>query len=176
MRSRAPHLLQNSFAKALAGRVCRAGAHRSFLGTGVVAAALVVGRVRAVAGSARRPLLVQFADQLGEGFLNVFAGVVLIVAGDVTRLLGAFLFLLESADDGGLDDFAAGRVDGVGDVGMEFGPAIGVAGGPILVEPAAALVAEAGAQGGLAAALRAAGGSLAAGAGTQRSLGSFAVL
>src|SRR5260370_26811682 len=133
MRSRAPHLLQNSFAKALAGRVCRAGAHRSFLGTGVVSAALVVGRVRAVAGSARRPLVVQFADHLGEGFLNVFAGVVLIVAGDVTRLLGAFLFLLESADDGGLDDFAAGRGAWLVDVGLGVAPATGAAVGTVLV-------------------------------------------
>ena len=55
-------------------------------------------------------------------------------------------------EHGRLDDFAAGGVDGVGDVGVELGPAVGVAGGPVLVELAAALVAEAGPQMVLAAA------------------------
>src|SRR5262249_19526436 len=73
----------------------------------------------------------------------------------------------------GLDDRAAGGVDRMSDVGVELGPAVGVAGGAVLVELAAALVTEAGAQVVLAAAAGAAVGQLAAGHGHERPLGAL---
>ena len=65
------------------------------------------------------------------------------------------------------------RVDRVGDVGVQLDAAVGVAGGAILVELAAALVAEAGPQMVLAAAAVAAIRQLAAGHGHERALGAF---
>src|SRR5207247_9590014 len=107
-----------------------------------------------------------------KGFVGI-TGVVLVVGADVAGLLGAFAFFLVGLDDGGLDDFAASGVDGMSDVGVELGPAVGAAGGTVFVEAAAALVAETGPQMVLAAALRAAIGQLAAGHGHERTLGAF---
>src|SRR5262249_49440241 len=61
----------------------------------------------------------------------------------------------------------------VSDVGVQLGPAVGVARGPVLVELRAALVAEPRPQVVLAAAARAAVGQLAAGHGHERPLGAL---
>src|SRR5262249_59388529 len=87
---------------------------------------------------------------------------VLSVARHVPWLLGALLLVLVGLDHGALDHFAAGGVDRVSNVGVELGAAVGVARGPVFVEPAAALVAEPRPQVVLAAARRAAIRQLAA--------------
>src|SRR5262249_11389319 len=85
---------------------------------------------------------VQLADDLGKAAFIIIAVVVIVIA-DVARLLRPFPFLLVGLEDGGLDHLAAGGVDRVSDVGVQLGPAVGIAGGAILVELAAALVAVA---------------------------------
>src|SRR5262249_21326153 len=72
-----------------------------------------------------------------------------------------------------LDDLAAGGVDRVGDVGVQLGAAVGVAGGPVLVELVPALVTVAGPQVVLAAAAAAAVRQLAAGHGHGRPPGAL---
>src|SRR5437899_10506243 len=99
-----------------------------------------------------------------------------IVRRDVAWLLGPFSLLLIGLEDGGLHYFASGRVDRMGDIGMELGPAVGVASGPILVELMAALIAVAGPQMVFAAALRAPVGEFAARHGHERPLAAFDVL
>src|SRR5262249_12810465 len=113
---------------------------------GLVVAARAVRGVRAVAFVAVGPAwAVEFADQLVVGFL-VLATVVVVVRADVARLLGALLFFLIGPQHRRLDDLPTGGVDGVRDVGVELGPAVGVAAGAVLVQFVAALVAVAGSQ------------------------------
>src|SRR2546430_8135965 len=83
-----------------------------------------------------------------------------IVRRDVAWLLGPFSLLLIGLEDGGLHYFAAGRINRVGDIGMELGPAVGVASGPILVELMAALIAVAGPPKGFFGAPRGGGGGV----------------
>ncbi len=61
----------------------------------------------------------------------------------------------------------------MGDVGVELGPAVGVAGGPVLVQLVAALIAVTCPQVILAAALLAPVGELSAGHGHERTFGPF---
>src|SRR5262249_26691623 len=96
-----------------------------------VPAARGVRRVRPVVGPAAAG--VQLADQLREGPL-VLVVVVVVVGADVAGLLGPLLLLVEGLEHGGLDHLAAAGVDWVGDVGVQLGPAVGVAGRPVLVE------------------------------------------
>src|SRR5947207_8097875 len=103
-----------------------------------VSAAGGMGAVGAIAVAVGTLGSVEIADQVRITFRSL---VQLVVAGDVAGLLRPFALLLIGLDDGALDDFAAGGVDGMGDVGMELGPAVGVAGGPVLVQLVAALIA-----------------------------------
>src|SRR5438105_4696376 len=135
---------------------------------GVAAARLAVRGVCAVALLAA----IEFADDVAQAVF-VIAAVVIVVAAGIAGLLRAFAFFLVCLDDGGLDHLAAGGVDRVGDVGVELGPAVGAAGGAVLVEPAAALVAVPGPQVVLAATAGAAVRQLAAGHGNERALGAF---
>src|SRR5262249_28619311 len=93
---------------------------------------------------------VQLADHVRKA--RVVVAVEVVVGADVARLARSLLLYLERLDDGGLDHFAASGVDWMGNVGVQLDPAVGVAGSAILVELAATLVAEAGAQVVLAAA------------------------
>src|SRR5205085_1381454 len=108
-------------------------------GLGVVGGAGGVGAVGAVALLAGVHLGHHGGVAVG---VEVLAGVVLVVGADVAGLLGALALFVVGLEHGALNHLAAGRVDRVGDVGMQLGPAVGVAGGAILVELAAALVAE----------------------------------
>src|SRR5204863_4426804 len=72
-----------------------------------------------------------------------------------------------------LDHLAAGRVDRVGDVRVQLGPAVGVTHRPVLVELVAATVAEPRPQVVLAAALAAPVGQLPARHGHERPLGAL---
>src|SRR5262249_13657748 len=114
---------------------------------------------------------VQLAHQLTEAGL-VFA-VEVVVRANVAGQLGAFLLFLERLQHGGLDHLAAGGVDRVGDVGVQLGAAVGVARRPVLVELAAALVAEARPEMVLATTLAATVGQFAAGHGHERALGAL---
>src|SRR5262249_17897444 len=76
-------------------------------------------------------------------------------------------------DDGTLDYFAAAGIDGMSNIGVQLDPAVGVAGGPVLIELATALIAVARPQMILAAATRAAVGELAAGHGHERAFCAF---
>ncbi len=71
-----------------------------------------------------------------------FVGLVVVVTRYVARHLGALEFLGVGGKHGGLDLLPAHGIDGMGDVGVELGPPVGVAECAVLVEPAAALVAE----------------------------------
>src|SRR6516164_2385893 len=138
------------------------------LAGGVVAARLAVRGVRAVALLAA----VQLADHVAQ-VVFVIAAVVVVVAADVAGLLGAFAFFLVRPDDRGLDDLAAAGIDRVSDVGVELGPAVGAAGGAVLIEAATALIAVAGPQVVLAATAGAAVRQLAAGHGDKRTFRAF---
>src|SRR5262249_37414797 len=168
--------LQDAGAEAAVAALLVAGRHGGLavLAVAVRAARAVrrLRRVRAVAARALAGRAVQLGDQRRVRLLDIPA-VVVVVGADVAGLLGALLLLLEGAQHGRLDDLAAGRVDRVGDVGVQLGPAVGVARGAVLVELVAALVAVAGAQVVLAAALPAAVRQLAAGHGHERPLGAL---
>src|SRR5690348_11783697 len=129
--------LQDARAEALGALLAAAG--------DVVVAVATRRRRGAVAAAG-----VQLADDLREA--GVVVAVEVVVGAHVAGLLGALLLLVVGLEHGGLDDLAAGGVDGVGDVGVQLDAAIDVAGGAVLVELVAALVAEAGAQVVLAAA------------------------
>src|SRR5262245_7335645 len=101
------------------------------------------------------------------------AAVVVVVGADVTGHLGPLALVGVRLDDGHLHDFAAGAVDRVGDVGVELGPAVVIAGGAVLVQVVAAAVAVAGAEVILGPAARAAVGELAAGHGHEQALGAL---
>ena len=66
--------------------------------------------------------------RVARAVVVVIAAVVVVVGADVAGLLRPFAFLLIGLDDRALDDLAAGGVDRVGDVGVQLGPAVGVAG------------------------------------------------
>src|SRR5688572_24507956 len=107
-----------------------------------------------------RPVIVQFTDQCAIALFVI--GIVIVIARHIARLLGPFFFFLVGLQDGALHELTAAGVDGMSDVGVQLGPAIGVAHGAILIELRAALVAESSAQVVLAAAAPAAIGELAA--------------
>ncbi len=92
----------------------------------------------------------------------------IFVAGHVARQLRPGLLLFEGLDHPLLDHLPAGGIDGVGDVGVELGPAFLVLHRVLLLLPRAALIAERGPQMVLAAALRAMAGELATGHGHER--------
>src|SRR5262245_26524536 len=85
----------------------------------------------------------------------VVVAVIIVVGADVARQLGPFLLFLEGFQDGALDDLAASRVDRMRDVGVELDAPVHVAGGAVLIELRAAVVAEPGPEVVLAAAMRA---------------------
>ena len=99
--------------------------------------------------------------------------VVVVVTGDVARLLRTIQFHLEFRDHAGLNHFAAAGIDRVGDIGVQFGASFVVADGAIFFQTAAALVAMGRAQMNLLAALRTMRGELAAGHGHERAVGSI---
>src|SRR5207253_1762122 len=114
------------------------------------------------------------ADDLAVARRRAFVVAVEVVVGaDVARLLGALALGVVGLQHGALDDLAAGGVDGVRDVGVELHPAIGVAGGAVLVELRATLVAEPRPQVVLAAARLAAVRQFSAGHGHERALGAL---
>src|SRR5262249_12045292 len=132
-------------------------------------AARSMSSVRPVAVAALRG--VQFADDVRKA--RVIIAVEVVVRKDVAGLLTALALFLVGLDNGRLDHFAAGGVDRMRDVGMQLDAAVGVAGGPILIELAAALIAIARPQMVLAAAAWTAVGQLPARHGHKRAFGSF---
>src|SRR5205807_1423981 len=92
--------------------------------SGCMRGAWCVAAVRsvAVAGSACRRI--QLADDLRVG---IKVGIVVVVGTDVAGLLGSLFLLLEGLDYRALDDFAAGGVDRMCDVGVQLGSAVLVA-------------------------------------------------
>ncbi len=91
----------------------------------------------------------------------------------VAGLLGVFQLRMVREDHCLLDQLAESGVDRMGGVGVELGAAIGIADGALLVELVSAVVAVAGSQMILAAALGAAVSQLAAGHGDEQSFVAF---
>src|SRR4051812_42443174 len=131
-------MLQNPRPEAAVGLL--AGGNGRLAVVGGVAAVGGVGAVALGAAGAGAAHLTEERE-----VVLVFAGVVLVIRADVAGLLGALLFFVIGLEDGALDHLAAGRVDRVGDVGVQLGAAVGVADGPVLVELGTALVAVPGA-------------------------------
>ena len=123
--------------------------------------------VGAVARTGGRHLAARGRDGL------LIVGVEVVVGADVAGLLGPLALVLVRLDHRRLDHLAAGRVDRVGDVRVQLGPAVGVAHRPVLVELVAATVAEPRPQVVLAAALAAPVGQLPARHGHERPLGAL---
>ena len=120
----------------------------------------------------RRPGRAHLADNFCVA-LGVIFRVVIVITARVAGLPGAFFFFLKGPQNSALNGLAAGGIDRVRDVGVEFRPAISVAQSPILVQACAALVAVAGAQMVLAAALRATVSQFTARHGHELALGAF---
>ena len=76
----------------------------------------------------------------GVGGFHVLVNVVLV--GDIAGLFGFLAFHLERFNDGLLDHFPAAGMNGVGDVGVQFGTTVGNAKATVFVETASAGVAE----------------------------------
>ena len=124
------------------------------------------GRGGAGARRGRRPAAV--AARLDR---RLELAVEVVVARDVARELGALELVGVRGEHGALDLLPAHRVDRVGDVGVQLGAAVGVADGAVLVEAAAALVAEPAPQVVLGAAVPAAVGQLPRRHGHEEALG-----
>ena len=112
----------------------------------------------------------RLGDRGAEGDVEL-AAVEVVVPRDVARELGALELVGVGGEHGALDLLAAHRVDRVGDVGVELGAAVGVADRAVLVEPAAALVAEAAPEVVLGPAVAASVGQLAGRHGDEEALG-----
>ncbi len=98
---------------------------------------------------------------------------VIVVSAGISGLTGTDQFLLEGLEDARLNRLPAVGVDGMRDVGVEFGASVVVLGGSVFLEVSAALVAVHGAQVVLRVALRATIGQLSAG---HRHEGAFGAL
>src|SRR5262249_55504842 len=97
------------------------------LGRRLMGAALPVWAVCAESIGLLPAAAVQLAHDGAERIYIVI--VVVVIAAHIAGLLRAFLFLLIGTQHGRLNHFAARRVDGVGDVGVQLDAAIGVAHG-----------------------------------------------
>src|SRR5262249_36763123 len=118
-------LLENPGAEVAGVLVLAAGeGARRFLAaavSGPVCATRAVSRVCSVVVAAVAG--VQFPDHLAVALL-VVAIIVIVVGAYIAGLFGALAFLLIGAYDGALHHFAAGGVDGMGDVGVQLGAAV----------------------------------------------------
>ncbi len=104
----------------------------------------------------------------------VFVEIHVVVSAYVTRQLRPLHFQMVRLNHGRLNDFAAGRIDGVCNVGMELGPAIGaVPERAVFVQLQAAVAAKTAAQVVFRAASGAAVRQFAAGHGHEAALGAI---
>jgi hypothetical protein len=109
---------------------------------------------------------------LGDGFV-IEIGIKIVVGRAVTGQFRLLDLLVIGVDDGVLDTLATGGVDGVGDVGVELGSAIHIAGRSFFIEASATLIAIAGSQMILVATMRTAISQLSTGHGDKEAFGPF---
>src|SRR5262249_42439518 len=148
---------------------------RSLAGGGALVLLAQVGAAAVGAVAAVGPEVALAGDHPGvaRALEVAVAAVVVVVGADVAGELGPLPLVVVRLDDRLLHHLPAGAVDRVGDVGVEFGPAVVVAGGPVLVQVGAAVVAIARPQVVLGPAPWAPVGQLAAGHGHEEALGAL---